>query len=194
MIFDGMKISDLCELIQHDLTCVLDGQDNDLVDKACQIVVDRVKQYKETRNAEVPEFRQLNPHDQMTVVLMSLEGDTNNLADGIGEVPAVAPRLLSCINSLRVLQQYMRGREWQVPKPDGVCLMEPTGRLNPSTFMYWEADELSEAENRMWYRLEQRYKTTRDKLQAKGWKVVPVTIGWTSKPEENPIQPKAENT
>lgn len=34
---------DLRELIQDDLICVLDGQEDRLVDNACQVVVDRMK-------------------------------------------------------------------------------------------------------------------------------------------------------
>ena len=31
------------ELIQNDLQCVLDGLDEDIIDNACQVIVDRVQ-------------------------------------------------------------------------------------------------------------------------------------------------------
>lgn len=37
-------ILDCREQIQEDLRCLLEGQDTELVDKACQIVVDRFKE------------------------------------------------------------------------------------------------------------------------------------------------------
>lgn len=46
------QIADQCELIQDDLTCILDGIDEDydnpkMLDHACQAVVDRLKVLKD---------------------------------------------------------------------------------------------------------------------------------------------------
>lgn len=38
------EILDCREQIQEDLRCLFDGHDTELVDKACQIVVDRFKE------------------------------------------------------------------------------------------------------------------------------------------------------
>lgn len=40
-------VADVCELIQDDLTCLLDGYSQQLINKACQIVVDRMRDLKD---------------------------------------------------------------------------------------------------------------------------------------------------
>lgn len=40
------SIDNLQELIQDDLICLLDGYPDELVDKVCQIVVDRVGNFR----------------------------------------------------------------------------------------------------------------------------------------------------
>ena len=40
-------IMNLCELIQCDLDCILDGFDNKIIEDCCQVVVDRCKVVKE---------------------------------------------------------------------------------------------------------------------------------------------------
>jgi hypothetical protein len=36
-------LKDQCELIQDDLTCILDGVDNQTLDMVCQVIVDRIQ-------------------------------------------------------------------------------------------------------------------------------------------------------
>ena len=41
-------LTDVQELIQNDLICILDGNNQPLIDHACQAVVDRFKQLKQS--------------------------------------------------------------------------------------------------------------------------------------------------
>jgi hypothetical protein len=38
-----MRMQEICEQIQEDLMCFLDGMDQEVIDNACQIVVDNFK-------------------------------------------------------------------------------------------------------------------------------------------------------
>ena len=40
------RCDDLSELIQCDLQCVLDGYDDELITMVCQVVVDRINNFK----------------------------------------------------------------------------------------------------------------------------------------------------
>jgi hypothetical protein len=69
-----------------------------------------------------PAWKQQTPHDQLTVILMALEGHFENLQNDVIDVPKYVARTAPLIEQLNELKPYLKGeRPWyaetQYPLP-----------------------------------------------------------------------------
>lgn len=74
-------------------------------------------------------FGQANPHDQLVVVIGSIEGTVENLEDGITSQEKAIPQIKAMVDCLRGLLPHLKGLEWKQDEGVGFELLR------------WETDQ-----------------------------------------------------